>query len=178
MRLPNPKAAIHNFYGGEYMKSCILIFGCSLGSIIKRFAAHFAFCCTLLICVLLYGCATVGVPNGTEAEPNRTGENAVKEAIVVEPGTVKKIESMPGVKGGLQMRFVTDQGKAYTVFLGPKWFIENQKIKFMAGDKVQVRGKKYGSAIIATEISKGDLSMKLRNEEDGMPVWESSFPRK
>jgi hypothetical protein len=61
--------------------------------------------------------------------------------------------------------------------MGPKWFIENQKIKFMAGDKVQVRGKKYGDAIIATEISKGDLSMKLRNEEDGMPVWESSFHR-
>jgi|APFre7841882654_1041346.scaffolds.fasta_scaffold29809_4 hypothetical protein len=115
---------------------------------------------------------TLGIP-ALDAGTLFTGT----EAIVVEPGTVKKIESMTGVKGGLQMRFVTDQGKVYTVFLGPKWFIENQKIKFMAGDKVQVRGKKYGKAIIATEISKGDLSMKLRNEEDGMPVWESSFSR-
>ena len=115
---------------------------------------------------------TLGIP-ALDARTSFTGT----EAIVAEPGKVKKIEPMTGVKGGLQMRFVTDQGNAYTVFLGPKWFIENQKIKFMAGDKVQVRGKKYGNTIIATEISKGDLSMKLRNEENGMPVWESSFSR-
>ena len=115
---------------------------------------------------------SLGIP-APDAKTSFTGV----EGIVIEAGTVKKIEPMTGVKGGLQMRFVTDQGNAHTVFLGPKWFIENQKIKFMAGDKVQVRGKKYGKAIIATEISKGDLSMKLRNEEDGMPVWESSFSR-
>jgi len=115
---------------------------------------------------------TLGIP-ALDAKTPFTGT----EAIVVEPGTVKKIEPMTGVKGGLQMRFVTDQGNVRKVYMGPKWFIENQKIKFMAGDKVQVRGKKYGDAIIATEISKGDLSMKLSNEEDGMPVWESSFHR-
>ncbi|MGO9136456.1 MAG: hypothetical protein ACLP9S_08730 [Syntrophales bacterium] len=118
------------------------------------------------------GAWTLGIP-ALDAKTPFTGT----EAIVVEPGTVKKIEPMTGVKGGQQMKFVTDKGNAYTVFLGPKWFIEHQKIKFMAGDKVQVRGKKCGNAIIATEISKGDLSMKLRNEEDGMPVWESSFTR-
>jgi hypothetical protein len=107
------------------------------------------------------------------ADESFTGQ----EAIVVEPGTVKKIEPMAGVKGGLQMRFVTDQGNAYKVYMGPKWFIENQKIKFAAGDKVEVRGKKFGNAIIASEISKGDMTMKLRNEEDGMPSWECCFPR-
>jgi hypothetical protein len=100
------------------------------------------------------------------------------EAIVVEPGTIEKIEPMAGGAAGfLQMRFVTDQGNKYIVYLGPKWFIENQKIKFIAGDKVEVRGKKYGNAIIATEIGKGDWTMKLRNEEDGMPSWECCFPR-
>ena len=118
------------------------------------------------------GAWTLGIP-ALDAKTSFTGT----EAIVVEPGKVKKIEPMTGVKGGLQMRFVTDQGNVRKVYMGPKWFIENQKIKFMAGDKVEVRGKKYGNAIIATEISKGDLSMKLRNEEDGMPVWESSFTR-
>ena len=99
------------------------------------------------------------------------------EAIVVESGKVTKVEPMKGVKDGLQMRFVTDQGNKYLVYMGPKWFIENQKIKFMAGDKVEVRGKKYHGAIIASEISKGDWTMKLRNEEDGMPSWECCFPR-
>lgn len=115
---------------------------------------------------------SLGIP-ALHAKTSFTGA----EGIVTEAGTVKKIEPMTGVKGGLQMRFVTDQGNACKVYMGPKWFIENQKIKFMTGDKVQVRGKKYGNAIIATEISKGDLSMKLRNEEDGMPIWESSFTR-
>jgi len=99
------------------------------------------------------------------------------EAIVVESGKVKKIGNMPGVKDGLQMAFVTDQGNSYTVYMGPKWFMDNQKIKFIAGDKVEVRGKKVGSAIIATEISKGDWTMKLRNEEDGLPTWQCCFPR-
>ena len=99
------------------------------------------------------------------------------EAIVVESGKVKKVENMTGVKDGLQMKFVTDQGNNYIVYMGPKWFINNQKLKFMAGDQVEVRGKKVGSAIIATEISKGDWTMKLRNEEDGMPTWQCCFPR-
>jgi hypothetical protein len=118
------------------------------------------------------GAWTLGVP-AFDAETSFTGQ----EAIIAEPGTVKRIEPMAGVPSALQMRFVTDQGNAYKVYMGPKWFIENQKIKFMAGDKVEVRGKKYGNAIIATEVSKGNMTMKLRNEEDGMPSWECCFPR-
>jgi hypothetical protein len=96
------------------------------------------------------------------------------EAIVVESGKVKKVENMSGVKDALQM---TDQGNNYIVYMGPKWFMNNQKLKFMAGDQVEVRGKKVGTGIIATEISKGEWTMKLRNEEDGMPAWECCFPR-
>jgi len=99
------------------------------------------------------------------------------EAMVVESGKVKKVENMPGVKDALQMKFVTDQGNSYVVYMGPKWFINNQKLRFMAGDEVEVRGKKVGTSIIATEISKGEWTMKLRNEEDGMPNWECCFPR-
>lgn len=99
-------------------------------------------------------------------------------AIVTEAGTVKKLENMKGVKDGLQMRLTTAQGGKWLVYMGPKWFIENQKVKFKVGDAVEVRGMKLGSAIIASEISKGEWTMKLRNEEDGMPSWECCFPRK
>ncbi|HVO66004.1 MAG TPA: hypothetical protein VMT12_05910 [Syntrophales bacterium] len=118
------------------------------------------------------GAWTLGVP-GLDAETSFTGQ----EAIIADAGKVAKIEPMKGVKDGLQMRFVSDQGNKYVVYLGPKWFIENQKIKFAAGDKVEVRGKKFGNRIIASEVSKGDWTMKLRNEEDGMPSWECCFPR-
>ena len=118
------------------------------------------------------GAWSLGVP-GLDAETSFTGQ----EAIVVESGKVTKIEPMKGVKDGLQMRFTTDQGNKYIVYLGPKWFLDNQKVKFSAGDKVEVRGKKFGDKIIASEVGKGDWTMKLRNEEDGMPSWECCFPR-
>ena len=117
------------------------------------------------------GAWTIGLP-GTLSQTGFTGN----EAIVVESGKVVAMEKMAGVKGGLQMKFKNEQGNEYTVYMGPKWFIENQKIKFMPGDSVMVRGKKLGSSIIATQISKGDWTMKLRNEEDGQPSWECCFP--
>ena len=117
------------------------------------------------------GAWTIGLP-GTLSQTGFTGN----EAIVVESGKVVTIEKMAGVKGGLQMNLKTGQGNAFVVYMGPKWFIENQKIKFMPGDSVMVRGKKLGSSIIATQISKGDWTMKLRNEEDGQPSWECCFP--
>jgi hypothetical protein len=117
------------------------------------------------------GAWTIGLP-GTLSQTGFTGN----EAMVVESGKVVKTEKMAGVKDGWQMKFKNTQGNEYTVYMGPKWFIENQKIKFMAGDSVVVRGKKFGSSIIATQISKGDWTMKLRNEEDGQPAWECCFP--
>jgi hypothetical protein len=119
------------------------------------------------------GAWSLGLPSSDTLGPF-TGN----EAIVVESGKVVKMEKMAGVKEGLQMKFKNEQGNVYTVYMGPKWFIENQKIKFKAGDSVMVRGKKFGSAIVATEISKGDWTMKLRNEEDGQPSWECCFPGK
>ena len=112
------------------------------------------------------GAWSLGVPeSGIDQDAIETG------AFVDESGKVVKMEKMPGMKDGLQMQFKTDQGIAYTVYLGPDWFINNQKIKFMAGDSVVVRGKKIGFSIIATEISKGDWTLKLRNEDDGRPQW-------
>ncbi|NTW77248.1 MAG: hypothetical protein HGB33_05645 [Syntrophaceae bacterium] len=100
------------------------------------------------------------------------------EAMVSMEGTVKKIEPMHGVKNGMQMQFIAEEGGKWIVYMGPKWFTENQRIKFAAGDKVKVRGKKYGGAIIASEISKGGWTMKFRNEADGQAAWECCFPYK
>jgi hypothetical protein len=93
-------------------------------------------------------------------------------------GKVTKIEPLKGVKNGLQMRLKPAKGSTMIVWMGPKWFIENQRLTFKAGDDVEVRGRKFNaSTLVATEISKGDLTMKLRNEEDGLPSWECCFPR-
>ncbi|MGO9139266.1 MAG: hypothetical protein ACLP9S_13105 [Syntrophales bacterium] len=114
----------------------------------------------------------IGTPSTLTESSDFTGN----EAVLVESGKVVAVEPMKGVKNSVQMKFKNDQGNVYTVCMGPKWFIENQKIKLMAGDSVMVRGKIVGSYIIATQISKGDWMMKLRNDEDGQPVWECCFP--
>ncbi|HET6459643.1 MAG TPA: hypothetical protein VFG29_02535, partial [Syntrophales bacterium] len=63
------------------------------------------------------GAWTLGVPGPLHTAITGT------EAIVVESGKVKKVENMAGTKSALQMIFVTDQGQNYTVYMGPKWFM-------------------------------------------------------
>ncbi len=115
--------------------------------------------------------------------PASEGTEFTSQAPAIETveGTVTKIEKMQGVKDGLQMRLKTKLGETWTVYMGPKWFIENQRIKFMPKDKVEVRGAKIVSKgqvrLVATEISKGDWTMKLRNEDDGSPNWVCCVPR-
>ncbi len=118
----------------------------------------------------------IGIPAPGEGE----GVSATP-AIETVTGTVMRIEPIKGVQGGLQMRVKTDKGDTVVAYLGPKWFITNQKLKFEKGDTVEVRGAKIISKgqyrMIATEVSKGDWTMKLRNEDDGMPNWICCFPR-
>ncbi|MGZ6236795.1 MAG: hypothetical protein ACXWMJ_05700 [Syntrophales bacterium] len=114
----------------------------------------------------------IGTPSTLTESSDFTGN----ESILVQSGKVVAMEPMKGVKNSLQMKFKNDQGNVYTVYMGPKWFIENQKIKFMAGDSVLVKGKKIGSYIIATAISKDDWTMTLRDENDGSPRWECCNP--
>ena len=98
------------------------------------------------------------------------------EAIVTMTGKIMGIMKAKGTAGYQQFKLKTESG-TFTVFVGPSWFVNNQKVKFAVNDDVEVRGKKWGSNIIATEISKGEWTMKLRSEEDGMAAWECCFPR-
>jgi len=106
--------------------------------------------------------------------PGNVGMRA-DQAIVVESGKVVSVSETKGVKDALEMKLMTEQGNAFRVFLGPKQFVENQKIKFMPGDSVTVKGKKNGSVIVATEVSKDNWTMKLRNQYDGTPSWECCY---
>lgn len=101
------------------------------------------------------------------------------EPIITVMGKVTKIENMRGAfKDSLQMRLKTDEGEKWVVWMGPKWFILNQKIKFEPGDEVEVRGLKFkADTIIGSDISKGDWTMLLRSENDGLPNWECCVPR-
>jgi hypothetical protein len=58
------------------------------------------------------------------------------------------------------------------VFLEPGWHIEEQRIKFTANDKIEVKGSKMSiqekPTLIAAEVKKSDQVLKLRNA-DGVP---------
>ena len=96
-------------------------------------------------------------------------------------GTVSRVEDMQGVKGSEQLRLKTAQGETWVVYLGPRWFVDNQRLKINQGDQIEVRGAKVlwegKNNLVAEDVSKGDLMMKLRNE-NGLPSWECCFPRK
>ena len=103
--------------------------------------------------------------------------NMAAKPIVTVTGEVRKIDAPKALPTNLVMMLKTEEG-IITVWLGPKWFVLSQKLKFNAGDTVEVRGLQYKAGnIIASEISKGDYTMVLRSEGDGMPNWECCIPR-
>jgi len=140
------------------------------------------FAATVFVTLLMMACvAFAGKAEWAYDVPVNIGEGGDftgNEAIVTMKGTVQKIEPMYGNKNSLQMQFVAEEGGKWNVFMGPKWFVENQKIKFAKGDKIEVRGKKYQGNVIASELSKEGWTMRLRNEEDGQAVWQCCFPYK
>jgi len=86
---------------------------------------------------------------------------------------------MKGFKDFMEMTVkASEPYESWKVWMGPRWFVANQKLTLNVGDEVEVRGLKYrGGTIIASEISKDDMTMLLRSEYDGMPNWECCVPR-
>jgi len=99
------------------------------------------------------------------------------EPIETFAGTVTSVEKMAGVSDGVQLTLRDRSGSTYTILMGPEGFINNQSLKFAVNDKIEVRGKRVGFHVIASEASKGDWSMRLRNEYDGAPIWQCCFLR-
>ena len=53
---------------------------------------------------------------------------------------------------------------------GPSWYIDNQDVKLAPNDKIEVKGSRITfeghSAIVASEVKKGDEVLVLRNQAD------------
>lgn len=100
--------------------------------------------------------------------------------IVTITGKITKIDKLRGFGEFMEMTLKSSEPfQTWKVWVAPRWFVEAQRLKFNVGDDIEVRGLKYkADIIIASEISKGELTMILRNESDGMPAWECCVPRK
>ena len=87
--------------------------------------------------------------------------------------SIDEITPLKGMSYGVHITVNTGQD-IVPVHLGPGWFIENQDIKIEPKDLVEIKGSRITfegkPAIIATEIRKGEVILKLR-DENGSPVW-------
>jgi thiosulfate/3-mercaptopyruvate sulfurtransferase len=100
----------------------------------------------------------------------------------------KKIEELTGevvaverfippgnATGGVHLLVQAARGRI-PVHLGPAWFLRGDGISFQVGDRVAVKGSRIlfsgEPALIATEVQKGAVLLRLR-KENGAPVWSS-----
>lgn len=109
----------------------------------------------------------MGTPYGKMYDP-KTVTTLVGEVVAVE-----RITPTQGMSYGIHLIVKAGQ-ETVSVHLGPAWYIENQDIKIVPKDKIEVKGSRITfqgkPAIIAATVKKGAETLELRNE-NGFPVW-------
>jgi len=69
---------------------------------------------------------------------------------------------------------VNTPAETTTVFIGPSWFVNEQKLKMKSGDSVQVTGARVSlegrPVIIARQVMVGNVGIMLRDAQ-GVPLW-------
>jgi hypothetical protein len=110
---------------------------------------------------------------GPGSQYNKMYDPKAVETITGEVTAVDRIIPVKGMSGGVHMNVKTDK-ETISVQLGPSWYLENQDVKIVPKDKVEVKGARTTfagkPAIIAAEVKKGDEVLKLR-DDSGFPVW-------
>jgi hypothetical protein len=100
------------------------------------------------------------------------------ETLTGEVTTVDQLTPGYGMSDRVWLGLKTDKGMIL-VILGPTWFHKVQIFKIEPRDQLEIKGSMITGMeepmFIATELKKGDLVLKLRNDS-GYPVWAP--PRK
>jgi len=110
---------------------------------------------------------------GPEGRYNRLFKEGLIQTF---QGTVTRVGTFcpfDGMHDGVYLLLQTPR-EAVDIHLGPEWYVNHQDFRIQRGDHVTVTGARIlfgdGSAIMATELIKGDEVLKLRGN-DGEPVW-------
>lgn len=95
------------------------------------------------------------------------------ETISGEVVSADRITPMKGMYYGVHLMVKTNK-ETISVHLGPGWYIENQDVKLLPKDKIEVKGSRITyegkPAILAATVTKGDEVMELR-DANGFPTW-------
>jgi len=104
------------------------------------------------------------------------------QTVTTVKGAVESLGTMPPSGGPAATRSAvlkTDRGKI-TVYLGPDWYLDQQKISLKAGDKLAVTGSKVTigeqPSIITKDLKKGGGKTITLRDNKGVPVWLGERP--
>jgi hypothetical protein len=104
---------------------------------------------------------------------NRMFDPKTVETIRGEVLSIDQVTPTKGMRRGIHLMVKTDK-ETLSVHLGPSWYIENQDVKILPKDTLEITGSRITfqgkPALIAAEVKKGDEILKLR-DENGIPLW-------
>jgi preprotein translocase subunit YajC len=127
---------------------------------------------TLLTVLIVLMAASLQAQQGKMRQNamNRNYNTATVETI---SGSITEVTNVN--TWGVHIKVKTENG-VMGVHLGPDWFIKG-KMTLAVGDKVAATGSKVQmngeTVIIAKSISKGNITVQLRND-NGVPLWAGS----
>jgi hypothetical protein len=141
------------------------------------------------ILVLLAAASACGQPAQTAGPGAGKGAMAPKagmgmqydpKAVETVSGEVTQVQTMGRRTKGVHLQVKTDK-ETLIVVLGPTTYLEQQKMTFAVGDKVEVKGSRIQhpqqAMIVAGEVKKGDQLLKLRDDQ-GKPMWSPMGPKR
>lgn len=119
-----------------------------------------------------------GPGKGKGMMEGRGGRMYNPQTVETISGEVVRVDQMAGMAAGVHLLLKTDK-ETVTVVVGPAAYLDQQKMKIAAGDKVEVTGSRVtrgqGPVIVAAELKKGGQVLKLRDDQ-GLPLWPPQGP--
>jgi hypothetical protein len=97
------------------------------------------------------------------------------ESVSGEVVSVERITPVEGMSCGITIMVETDK-ETIPIHLGPAWYVDNQDVKIVPGDRVDVKGSRVTlegkPALMAANMKRGNEALTLR-EVDGFPLWSN-----
>lgn len=110
---------------------------------------------------------------GRGSNYNRLYDVKTVETISGQVTSIDKVYPDKNSSYGVHLTLSTSSG-SISIHLGPGWYIEKQDMQIAIDDNITVTGSKVtydgNQVIIAKEVVKGDMILKLRDDE-GYPFW-------
>jgi hypothetical protein len=150
---------------------------------------------TLVTVIMVFALAAPSLaqmgPGGPEGGPGMKrrglmGPNLYNpQTVTTLTGTVESLGNMSGAmrgaggRMGMKTAVLKTDSASTTVFLGPDWYLQEQKFPLKVGDALEVTGSqvtlRQQPVLIARDIKVGKQTLSLRDEQ-GLPRWRGMGP--